>query len=267
MGRRRQREDKFSTLVKAYNTSNRNVNVVRLTHDYFLLWLTNLAVVVYLSIGGHSVISGDESLGLFLAHLGLIYKIGKSWGSVYHSLLQLQGIFPSMFQVFRLMNLETDFNEEKSVAEHRHEATIAAIARGENVQRMPIYMEGVKAYVIDAVTKGTSKKSTELNFAGSLAIEPGELICLTGPHGEGKTTLLKILGGCRPQGIHDLGNVLVPAHLRLMFVSHSSLFLQGTLLYNLTFGAKDDEACIDRVVRIVRSLGLSQHIIDLLRSD
>merc|ERR1711865_1210946 len=91
---------------------------------------------------------------------------------------------------------------------------------------------------------------TAMNHRGIIEIQQSEFVCLVGPKGGGKATIVKIIGGeilPSTEGITaDPGNpnspgshFFVPSHLRVLHV-HAPLFFHGTLMANLVFGVHSE---------------------------
>lgn len=113
---------------------------------------------------------------------------------------------------------------------------------------------------------GRHMREVAVNISGTLTVSQGKYTCLIGPHGEGKSTLLSIVGGSillSEENIGSSGVFFVPAHLRLLEVSARPHFFQGTLLDNLTFGVSsgDEDEGVLRVTSICGELGLKSDVI------
>merc|ERR1712217_900470 len=106
-------------------------------------------------------------------------------------------------------------------------------------------------------------------MGGTLSIDQGTFVAIMGPHGEGKSTLLKLLGGSMlPEHGNDAEvTVFVPAHLRILHVSRKPMFLEGSLLKNLKFGltasSYEADASVDRICKICELLGLPERILEI----
>merc|ERR1719313_2608885 len=71
----------------------------------------------------------------------------------------------------------------------------------------------------------------------NLMVKQGSMVAITGHHGGGKATLLKLIGRLMTP---DSGNIFIPPHLRILFVSQeSAILLDLTLWENLTMGCPD----------------------------
>eukprot|EP00404_Azadinium_spinosum_P027879 CAMPEP_0180668386 /NCGR_PEP_ID=MMETSP1037_2-20121125/62899_1 /TAXON_ID=632150 /ORGANISM="Azadinium spinosum, Strain 3D9" /LENGTH=531 /DNA_ID=CAMNT_0022697115 /DNA_START=145 /DNA_END=1736 /DNA_ORIENTATION=+ len=101
----------------------------------------------------------------------------------------------------------------------------------------------------------------------SLDVMQGSLVAIVGRRSEGKSTLLKILGGVLlPVG----GTYFTPPHLRMFYVPAEPLFIHGTLRDNLTFGLQSDDTKdgdLQRIIAVCSRLGLSKRMISHLTDD
>merc|ERR1712048_807836 len=95
-------------------------------------------------------------------------------------------------------------------------------------------------------------------------VEQGQMVALIGPKGEGKSTILKILGGVI---LPKPGGLFAPSHLRVLHVSSEALFFMGTLYENLTFGCNKDDAdgSMDRVIEICQELGITKSLQEIVK--
>lgn len=256
----------FEEVIKTYNSANTAASQVMKNNEYFSPWLTLIFACVYTRIGGGQVIdwkSGSPmSLGIFLTNLNIIYAIGNAYGSIYKTLLTMQSTFDSLERIVRLMNLTTDLNVRKKVNRCRREMTnqiraeIRAKHESSGVQAIALDLLPIK---LEDVQFSYPRGSSRLNLSGKVEIQQGSLVALVGPRGQGKTTLLKILGGeLLPNG----GTCFVPSHLRVLHVSTEVYFVQGTLYKNLVFGVKQDDKDgeLARVHKVCSDLGLDSDI-------
>ncbi len=116
------------------------------------------------------------------------------------------------------------------------------------------------------VTFRYTPESTPLLDGFSLIVKPGEMLALTGPEGDGKSTLLKlIMGELAPQG----GEVLIDQYeaagekrddlsLDVSYVPPRATLFKGTILENLAMFHEGD--AIDRARHAARMIGLEDDI-------
>jgi len=99
----------------------------------------------------------------------------------------------------------------------------------------------------------------------TIDVDQGSLVALIGQRGQGKTTLLKILGGV----LIPEGEFYMPTHLRAIHVLQEPMFFETTLLENLRYGVRPgcDDGNIERVLCTCRSLMVSEAVIKLIIED
>jgi ABC-type multidrug transport system fused ATPase/permease subunit len=95
----------------------------------------------------------------------------------------------------------------------------------------------------------------------NLDIEQGRLVALISKRGQGKSTLLKVLGGV----LLPDGSMYMPTHLRVLHVHQEPMFFDTTLLENLTYGVPSAGlGNIERVLCICRSLMADDNVVKLI---
>jgi ABC-type multidrug transport system fused ATPase/permease subunit len=113
----------------------------------------------------------------------------------------------------------------------------------------------------------SSLETEDCDMSWSLTIPQGSIFALIGKHGDGKSTLLKLIGGVL---LPVSGEYFVPPQLRVCFVSHSPILFHASLLDNLWFGLdaerKKEPGQLDRIKGICRKLTVSEAILDTLES-
>ena len=99
----------------------------------------------------------------------------------------------------------------------------------------------------------------------SLAVAPGEILCLLGPSGDGKTTLLRLVAGLEPvqrgrimldgQSLAEPGREVPPENRRIGFVFQDyALFPHLTVADNVGFGLSRLPRA-ERAARVAEALG------------
>ena len=83
------------------------------------------------------------------------------------------------------------------------------------------------------ITKDDGENAKPVFTKLSAKIAQGSMVVVTGPQGEGKNTLLKLIGQVL---VPDSGTVFVPPHLRVLHVSADAYFVNVSLKSNLFYG-------------------------------
>lgn len=257
-------EARFEKRVSEYNTARKFANQVTLNNKYFSPWLTVLCVSAYIVYGGMQKLDGTLTLGLFLANVSIINTIGTSAGTIYQLLMEIEASSPSLYKITDLINLPTDLRARQALNRSKRQKTatmraelLKTLSRGWPADSLPIEIEGLK-FSYPAGPAFSVHAESKIQFF------QGELTALVGPEGEGKSTLLYMLGGVV---LPDPGSVFVPSHLRVLHVSPIALFFKGTLFENLTFGClgpEDPDSRVERVMSICRRLLFPEDILHMI---
>jgi ATP-binding cassette, subfamily C, bacterial LapB len=120
--------------------------------------------------------------------------------------------------------------------------------------------------VAENITFVHERASSELFRALNLSVRVGETVAITGEDGEGKSTLLSLLGGILAP---TSGRILYDGHdaagyselsirRQVSYVSQHPVLFQGTILENLT-GFSDGPA-VDTALKIAGMLGIDEKI-------
>jgi len=263
----------FGSVVADYNSSAVVCSQVMKNNEYFSPWVTLLFVSGWIILGGFQVMDGFEqsedsdaaplSLGLFLTNLNIFAAVGSAYGTIYMTLLKMQSSFDALEHIVHLMNLPIDIPQRMSLFRTHSELTrqLRQEARakmpdfnGVALDLLPIRVMDLRFGYAGSVLPGLS--------SGRMEVRQGTLVSLLGPNSEGKSTLLKILGGVI---LPDNGACFVPSHLRVLHVGLEIMFVEGNLMKNLTFGADDpSDASDERVRKICKELNLESimHYLD-----
>eukprot|EP00747_Dinoflagellata_sp_TGD_P011552 gnl/TRDRNA2_/TRDRNA2_120855_c3_seq1.p1 gnl/TRDRNA2_/TRDRNA2_120855_c3~~gnl/TRDRNA2_/TRDRNA2_120855_c3_seq1.p1 ORF type:complete len:260 (-),score=34.78 gnl/TRDRNA2_/TRDRNA2_120855_c3_seq1:67-846(-) len=142
--------------------------------------------------------------------------------------------------------------------------------------RNSIGAEGNRVYVIDLLPIRVANITfqfgeTTIKFSNVMSFKQGHLVAVLGRRREGKSLLLRVLGGAVLPTLDTGSDFFIPAHLRVLHVPVEKMFIHACLFENLLFGV--DHVCDptagtrERVADIVRALGMRQDILDLVYSD
>lgn len=268
----------FEGRVQADNDAFKSWMELCCNNNYFAPWLAVLSVGLYTIKAGLAVISGDLSLGLFLTDVAVLKEAGTSWGSIYTLLVQVQGSIPRLERITSLLNFPIDLPQRMVLNRYRRKTTqklcneIFESNQGKEFKGLPVDLLPIR--IVDPV-KGQSRGSMHMAMnKAEITMRQGRLIYILGPHGEGKSVLLRMLSGVTlpKPGEEDVEPlVFVPSHLRQLHVSSEPLFFEGSLYKNLTIGVHMANSNVDgsreRVVKILRRLGMPPIIREYVETD
>lgn len=203
--------------------------------------LGNVTMVAMASIGAVHAVQGDLTVGSLAACSMLagrtvqpVLRVAGMWNEFQHTRLALD-------DAVTIFGLPSD----------------AVAATTEVLAEPPaIRLDGV-SYVYEGTGQGLR--------GIDLVIEPGEVICLCGPGGVGKSTLLKMISGLLLPQEGEVTIHAMPADAfrtrisnSIGYVSPETSALQGTIMENLTLfgmGVPQDEA-----LHAARQIGIEEEI-------
>eukprot|EP00747_Dinoflagellata_sp_TGD_P090298 gnl/TRDRNA2_/TRDRNA2_164652_c1_seq1.p1 gnl/TRDRNA2_/TRDRNA2_164652_c1~~gnl/TRDRNA2_/TRDRNA2_164652_c1_seq1.p1 ORF type:complete len:339 (+),score=41.79 gnl/TRDRNA2_/TRDRNA2_164652_c1_seq1:42-1019(+) len=209
---------------------------------------------------------------MYLTDLAIIGKIGQQWGAIYSVAVAMQTTFPNLIRITRLLNMPVDIGQRKALNEFWRNKTrvLRANIRKEKRPGIPLDLLPLQFEDLD-FSYGPSE--ARIVHRGVIELQQGILIALVGRNGDGKSTLLKIVGGMilphiEPNNSGSCG-VFVPSHLSVLHISCEPVFFHGSLGRNLIIGVRGGEADShpDRVRTICKRLGLPDTILQLLDVD
>lgn len=182
--------------------------------------LMTVAGVATLGLGAMQVMAGDMSVGALVATMALVWRVLAPLQLAFLSMTRFEQVRSVIEQVNRLMRLELE-REPGSVPTRLRE------------------FKGAITFNRVSLRHGPTAEPALVGF--DLAVEPGQVVVITGTNGSGKTTVLRLVAGLyKPQS----GTVRVDgldirqldvAELRnaAAFVAQSSQLFHGTIAQNL----------------------------------
>jgi len=266
---------RFESAEKAYHRARKGAKVVLVHNELVAQWFGILLIAIYMYIGANAVIAGHLTLGVYVANIAIFKKNVNIYRDLYATLLTIMDVIPDLVHIGKLMNMETDMTHRMFVDHAKESKTEEELCKLvplrleehiPEIDRLPILIQDVcfqhGHHLLPAAP---------LNLKGNVTIHQGELVCLVGPKGEGKSTLLRLI--CENLLPHrneksEYG-VFVPAHLRSVQVADTPLFFTGTLVENLTFGMTEGhpDGHVERIIEICRKLGLTKTTCDLIKTN
>lgn len=287
--------DQICSKADDLNRASYDREKLLVTNTRFGWMIMTLMLCGYLLYAGGLLIGGNITVAQVLARVQSLSVSAAAWNMAYRDLLLLQSSIPALEIVVRYLNFSTDLRERMAV--HRDCSRINLLKRQQmkhevqgngnqiNSDRIPIELTAVKfshrAQEVATVHKSLSlrvssatlespsaRKALSNNSLGSwdLQIQQGSLVALVGNHGEGKSTLLRIIGSVI---LASEGTVFVPPHLRVYYVSQVPMFLANASIYeNLVYGSdlhNEADTSMERVLQICRKMDLPEHVVKLVQ--
>jgi len=283
--------------IGAFNGKMIASDSVNLNNRYVAQWLAICITGFWYIVGGQMVISNPvkNPLGTFLTNLAVFAEVGVAWQAIFDIMLKMQSALPYLQKIVKYMNLPIDL--EKRMRLNRKRRTMGEEARKTARLTMKNALAQKKSgmkptgmYAADFVPislkklcysyeelrkpkrasqdlakqledddETQKKKGTDLKNI-TMEIEQGSLVALVGLPGNGKSTLMRLIGG---QLIPDSGDLLIPPHLRVLHISKHPVFFKDTLYNNLVYGvSKEDkeDGGIERVRAICHQLLIAEKL-------
>jgi len=237
-------------------TKRAESDLVVLNNIYYARWIGALAVAFYTLFGGLLVQEDELPLGMFLANVSIFTAYAEVWAGIYTVLLNVQNTFPALEHVMVLLNMPIDLAHRRELEENRLQATKTALEGHQDTMVAAASMPLVFENIVVRYTKCGMERVVPINLSGRMVLQQGTMICIAGPYGEGKSTLLRIIGGA---ALPDpkVGRSHVPAYLRVLNVAAEPIFFKGTLMENLTIDvASASDSRLERVRDILGRLML-----------
>jgi len=240
--------------------------------DMFPKWLGPFFIALYIVIDSKQVLDQKLTLGTFLATISILSSISDQFSRAYSTILDLQEFCAPMKKLTVYFNKETDLLMWKKVNRQRRENTkkerdaLLAEPKPESPGSPNPPAGGYKTDLIpirmDNISYTHHGKVIFTNV--SVQAQQGQLVAVTGPHGSGKATLLRLLGHVVfPQD----GSIFIPSHLRVLHVTQEALMLNSSPWTNLLFGCPDRSLVDAQRVRTICEMMEMKQTISLIEED
>jgi len=197
-------------------------------------------IALYTAVGASLVLSGELKLGVYLATISVFGEICASFSEFFGLVMNVVNTFTALAGITIMMNKAIDVPSWKAVNRHRRAETKKLRAR--LLAAGPVAVAG--PFVPAADKMEISMTDMIFGHPGgepifrntNLTCPQGAICSVRGKPGQGRRTLLQLIA-------HKLfpsrGNIFVPSHLRILYVSPEPVLLKLTIWENITFGNKD----------------------------
>ncbi|CAE8585907.1 unnamed protein product [Polarella glacialis] len=245
--------------------------IVKANNAYFPKWLGALFVGVYIIDSARDVIHGELSLGVFLATIGIFQQISSDFAEGYLEMMNVSESISPLQTLTVLLNMATDVRSWKAVNRSRRAQTVklrdamwseAATSR----EKKEAFKDDLIPIELDKVTfrSRSGGAGVEVFSETSASVEQGRLVAVTGHHGTGKTTLLRMVA-------HEIfpneGRLFVPTHLRILHVSQEIMMLDQSPWNNLIFGCSSPSDIDPIRIRLILTKLRMKKTMGLIKGD
>lgn len=214
---------------------------VEVFYNYVPKWLGPIFICGYIALTAEPVLTGEVSLGVFLASLSVFGEVSSDFSKMYEHVMAIYKRLDALRTLTKYFNLQTEVRQIKALNEHRREATRtvleAAASRPPPPRESGLLRSDLICIQLDNVSFGYPANPFQpcrhMFKNINLKVPQGKMVAVIGCHGSGKGTFLRLLA----QTIYPTeGFVLIPMHLRVLFVSHVPVLFDRPAWYNLVFG-------------------------------
>lgn len=206
-----------------------------------------VCIGAYVATQSGRVAAGAFPLGLFLTTL-LVFRLASE--TLAQCCREVVTVSMSEAPLRRTASCLNKDQEEQEDQEDKDEEFIGEVARGCADRADNLGPSCAVLLRLQGVSFGYPGRPLVLQDV-NVSVPQGMSVAVVGPHGSGRSTLLRLLGGVlRPSS----GCVRVPPHLRVLHVSQDACLLRRSVWQNLTIGCPYADTM--RVKRILDSLGM-----------
>jgi len=203
--------DQFTGNVKTYNKRLIQTQDAIVNNLTFGKLLGEFFGGLWLIYGGMMVIdrkNGGGSIGIFLANVKVFSSVANCFNGMYGRWLEIETILPCLLRVTRFMNLPTELIKRRAVTDLLRDQSQKYRSHAVNMQkkfnrvmetdqvpfldRVPIVFGNIVFEYTVKNSSGNVETLKTLHYQGFLEVFQGQFVCITGPKGSGKATLLKI---------------------------------------------------------------------------
>lgn len=233
----------FTDRTAVLRSKQRPEKLVFMNNGYFPSFLGFLFVGVYIATASNQVVSEEISLGTYLATISVFKDVADVFSGIYGDFVSLTKSFDPLGGLTELYNKKTDLHQNKHIARfNRGESKNERSRLIEEKKNNPNSKAATSLFVTDLMQirlqNVTLNYNTENDVPAvledvSITAEQGQLIAVTGAHGSGRATLLKIFGKVL---FPTAGEIIVPTHLRSVHVGKEPMLMKMSLWENLAFG-------------------------------
>jgi len=271
--------DKFEEFLSDQRAASRRLAAFVFWNEQLVPTMATVMVGIFIAFSARQVLSGEEgsmTLGSFVAMIGVYLDMGELFDGFYTSVRKCLEMIEPMIGVVKMINMPTETIERMERCQQRKDFLVRSVA-GRNplddgdrldmladsnvvdFDKLPIAFQGVVSYL----DKGFNDDKAAINAKVTVKAHQGQMILITGEHGMGKSTVLRLLSDMVTPAE---GQVLSPLHLRTLHVSHNPHIIPYMTLYeNLVFG--NEECDRVRVCGIVKRMGFKKHTMKFFKED
>mmetsp|Transcript_23469 Transcript_23469/g.54742 ORF Transcript_23469/g.54742 Transcript_23469/m.54742 type:complete len:918 (-) Transcript_23469:149-2902(-) len=269
----------YEERVHQFNQAHLTAEQRQTVNMYLPPWLTTILVGGYFMVSPLIVVTcgGTVTLGAFLATVNVFKEVGMELAELYHEIMEIQRSIGPLRKVVHFMNLPTELEDRMVSSRKRALEGLARWERQRDAARRAGRHSRViaeTAYAVDAMPITAEGVHFQYDHRFpllqnlSVSLPQGRMYAFVGPHNEGKSTLLRLLGNMLLPKEEVGGKLFVPPHLRVLHITHDAFILSNTLISNLVFDMKPAKyGGLERVRAICRRMGFAPSLLHQLDEE
>ncbi|CAE7209335.1 Abcb9 [Symbiodinium microadriaticum] len=207
----------FENILRRQRSLTMDLKSFEFWNSQLIPWITLLAIGNYMAMSSRVVLSGNTSLGSFLATINVYKDLGDRFTTILRGFTSLSKSISPLCGLTLQFSYQVDVLDRSETFQRRERFALdwlqTRASTGVSPDDIPIVFEDVQvAYspCMNVATGGFSVQAPQ-----------GTIIQIAGPHDSGKRTMLSLICDGLPP---STGVVLVSPHLNLLHVPHLPLF-------------------------------------------
>ncbi|CAE7197734.1 ssuB [Symbiodinium natans] len=252
---RPQMNEAFAATAGALRKAQSRKALAKLNDDMFPQWLGPGFTGLYIAMDANNVLTGQVSLGTFLATISILGSISGQFARAYCVVLDIVELTAPVRKLTVFFNKQTDLLTWKAVNRQRRENTRKArgdILAKEGAEEEGLYKTDLIELRLENMSYSNAARTLFQNV--NVTIPQGKLVAVAGGHGSGKSTLMRLLS-------HIIfpkdGCIFFPSHLRILHLAQEPLILNASAWVNLVFGVGDRPVVPKRIRKILEMMGMT----------
>lgn len=250
-------------------------SLIRINTEYTAKFLSGIVIAVYIIVNTPHVLSGDLSLGIFLATISIFSTY--LYDAIAELNLRLMIIVESLTaleEITTLMNMPLGLERNSVISKERRARTRIKHAKNMRLLDGEFSSSCTIAENLEDLEDGQEPEELAIEFCDVSFVYPdgmlvfdeinftfpqGQMVAIMGKNESGKSTFVELLSNIL---LPTKGSIFVPAYARVLHVSREPLFLRGTLLHNLAMGLpRNTPVDVTHICGILDKLGMQQFIL------
>lgn len=254
----------FTKSCEEYNLEKIPDTFIHLSTQYSTKFVSGIFIANYIVQRTPAVLQGTLSLGIFLATITIFCTyLADAITELNNQLMVIVDAFVPLKEFVLFLNLPLDLPARLKAQHERvnHTKDLRRSLQYSSKEADAFQTDRIPIVITNLAFQYPSGKCIFKNV--NISIPQGHLIAVTGEHKSGKATFVQLLANIlTPTG----GNIFVPSHLRMLHVSREPMFVNATMLHNLSLGLPPGQFDMQRIKTILKLLDMPD-VLDIVESE